>query len=147
MHRGGFCNFLYGGLITAIVLNPPERKLGKRTSVQCTEVRFVSFLSGGFITMTILNSPEKKLAKRISLQCIDRFLEQAVVNRYSFNHEKSVIFHIHCAAYETESCFSLTLFFQYMYIEQTLIGASAFFTTMRQCDKKHFILHNSKLKN
>ena len=32
-----FGSFLSGGLITAIVVNPPERKLSKRTSVQCTE--------------------------------------------------------------------------------------------------------------
>ena len=44
--------------ITAIVVNPPERKLAKRTSVQCTEVRFASFLSGGIITaiVKILNA-------------------------------------------------------------------------------------------
>ena len=32
-----FASFLSGGFITAIVVNPPERKLAKRTSVQwCT---------------------------------------------------------------------------------------------------------------
>ena len=30
-----FGSFLSGGLITAIVVNPPEKKLAKRTSVQC----------------------------------------------------------------------------------------------------------------
>jgi hypothetical protein len=30
-----FESFLSGGFITAIVVNPPERKLTKRTSVQC----------------------------------------------------------------------------------------------------------------
>ena len=30
-----FASFLSGGFITAIVLNQPERKLAKRTSVQC----------------------------------------------------------------------------------------------------------------
>ena len=29
-----FANFLSSGFITAIVVNPPERKLAKRTSVQ-----------------------------------------------------------------------------------------------------------------
>jgi hypothetical protein len=29
-----FANFLSGGFITAIVVNPPEKKLEKRTSVQ-----------------------------------------------------------------------------------------------------------------
>ena len=31
----GFACFLSGGFITAIVVNPPERKLAKRTSVHC----------------------------------------------------------------------------------------------------------------
>ena len=31
-----FASLLSGGFITAIVVNPPERKLAKRTSVQCT---------------------------------------------------------------------------------------------------------------
>ena len=30
-----FASFLSGGFITAIVVNPPERKLAKRTSVDC----------------------------------------------------------------------------------------------------------------
>ena len=30
-----FASFLSGGFITAIVVNPPERKLAKRTSVSC----------------------------------------------------------------------------------------------------------------
>ena len=38
-----FDSFLFGGFITAIVVNIPERKLAKRTSVQSTEVLFVSF--------------------------------------------------------------------------------------------------------
>ena len=32
-----FAGFLSGGFITAIVVNPPERKLAKRTSVQCSD--------------------------------------------------------------------------------------------------------------
>ena len=35
-HRLGFASFLTGGFITATVANPPERKLAKLTSVQCT---------------------------------------------------------------------------------------------------------------
>ena len=31
-----FSSFISGGFITAIVVNPPERKLSKCTSVQCT---------------------------------------------------------------------------------------------------------------
>ena len=30
-----FANFLSGGFITVIVVNPPEEKLKKRTSVRC----------------------------------------------------------------------------------------------------------------
>jgi hypothetical protein len=39
-----FASFLSGGFITAIVVNPPERKLAKRTSVQSVELK----LRGGF---------------------------------------------------------------------------------------------------
>ena len=35
MNRGAFFSFFSGGFITAIVVNPPERKLAKRTSVEC----------------------------------------------------------------------------------------------------------------
>ena len=35
--RFGFASFLSGGFITAIVVNPPERKLAKRTSVKFGE--------------------------------------------------------------------------------------------------------------
>ena len=38
MHRGAFASFLSGGFITAIVVNPPERKLAKRISVQCLTI-------------------------------------------------------------------------------------------------------------
>ena len=31
-----FAGFFSGGFITAIVVNPPERKLAKRISVYCT---------------------------------------------------------------------------------------------------------------
>ena len=33
-----FASFLSGGVITAIVVNPTERKLAKRTSVQCSNL-------------------------------------------------------------------------------------------------------------
>ena len=29
LHRGAFCQFLYSGFITAILVNPPEKKSGK----------------------------------------------------------------------------------------------------------------------
>jgi hypothetical protein len=38
-----FASFLSGGFITAIVVNPPDWKLAKRTSVQCTVMRFAYF--------------------------------------------------------------------------------------------------------
>ena len=34
-----FASFLSGGFIIAIVVNPPERKLSKRTSVRCSGVK------------------------------------------------------------------------------------------------------------
>jgi hypothetical protein len=39
-----FASFLSGGFITAIVVNPPERKLEKRTSVHCLVGRALSVL-------------------------------------------------------------------------------------------------------
>ena len=34
-------NFLSGGFITAIVVNPLERKLAKRTSVHCVDIKLI----------------------------------------------------------------------------------------------------------
>jgi hypothetical protein len=34
-----FAGFLSGGFITAIVVNPPEKKLAKLTYVYCTELK------------------------------------------------------------------------------------------------------------
>ena len=38
VHRGAFFQFFSGGFITAIVVNPPERKLAKRPSVQLSKL-------------------------------------------------------------------------------------------------------------
>ena len=35
-----FASFLSGGFITAIVVNSPERKLEKRTSVDCSDSQY-----------------------------------------------------------------------------------------------------------
>ena len=40
LHRGAFSSFFSGGFITAIVVNPPERKLAKRTSVHWDEIQY-----------------------------------------------------------------------------------------------------------
>ena len=40
-----FVSFLSGGFITAIVVNPPERKLAKRTSVKCGHTNLVNFFN------------------------------------------------------------------------------------------------------
>ena len=37
----GFASFLSGGFITAIVVNPPERKLVKRTSGQYCSMLYI----------------------------------------------------------------------------------------------------------
>ena len=37
-------SFFFGGFITAIVVNPPERKLAKRTSVQCTAFQILPLI-------------------------------------------------------------------------------------------------------
>ena len=39
-----FASFYSCVFITAIVVNPPERKLAKRTSVQCFGIKFISEL-------------------------------------------------------------------------------------------------------
>ena len=55
-------------MITAIVVNPPQRKLAKRTSVHCTEVCFANFFFSGFFTVIEVNPPERNLAKRTAVQ-------------------------------------------------------------------------------
>ena len=66
-----FASFLSGGFATIAVINPPERKLAKCTSVQFTELRFATFFSGGFIIAIVVNPPERRLAKRTSVQLLD----------------------------------------------------------------------------
>ena len=43
LHRGAFFSFFSGELITALVVNPPERKLAKRTSVDWAETVGLDF--------------------------------------------------------------------------------------------------------
>ena len=43
-----FASFLSGGFTTTAVINPPEKKLAKCTSVHCREMRFTRFPSGRF---------------------------------------------------------------------------------------------------
>ena len=70
-----FASFFSGGFITAIAVNPPSRKLARRTSVHCTELRFASLLSGGFTAMAVINPPEKKLANRTSVHCLKKGMD------------------------------------------------------------------------
>ena len=44
MHIGVICQFFPGGFITAIVVNPQERKLAKRTSVHCVKYNGLKIL-------------------------------------------------------------------------------------------------------
>ena len=37
LHIGAICQFFSGGFITAIVVNPVERRLAKDTSVHCSK--------------------------------------------------------------------------------------------------------------
>ena len=51
-----FASFFSGGLITAIVVFPPERKLAKRTSVDRSTARdFMVFFEGSVFTFQFLN--------------------------------------------------------------------------------------------
>ena len=62
VQRGAFCQFLSGGFITALVVNPldisfPERKLTKRTSVQCSVKINIHPIVNTFIKVIV---PSKK---------------------------------------------------------------------------------------
>ena len=48
-----FVSFLSGGFITAIVVNPPERKLAKCTSVHCPSIAAVTILQSLYSTNRI----------------------------------------------------------------------------------------------
>ena len=58
-----FAILLSGEFTAMAVINLPEKKLAKHTSVDYTEVRFARFLSDGFITAIVVNPPGRKLAK------------------------------------------------------------------------------------
>ena len=62
-----FSSFFSGGFITAIVGNPPERRLAKHSAVHRGE--FCHFPFSGFTTMAVMYPPEKKLEKCTSVQC------------------------------------------------------------------------------
>ena len=42
-----FASFFSGGFITAIVVNPPKRRLAKRTSVHCVDLALQKVGHGG----------------------------------------------------------------------------------------------------
>ena len=52
-----FASFHSGAFITAIVVNPPERKLAKRTSVHCTgtNIGFSLFSNGFHFRITVVS--------------------------------------------------------------------------------------------
>ena len=62
-----FASFLSGGFITAIVVNSPERKLTKRTSVRCIAAALISSvksLQDGclvFVVFSVLSIMESQL--------------------------------------------------------------------------------------
>ena len=47
-----FASFLFGGFITAIVVNPPERKLAIRTSMQSTNLFFRKYPTRSIILVS-----------------------------------------------------------------------------------------------
>ena len=49
-----FSSFFSGGFITAIVVNPPERQLAKRTSVHCTAAKLPKYVAA--LVVTYLNT-------------------------------------------------------------------------------------------
>ena len=56
VHRGAFCRFLSGGFFTAIVVTSPERKLAKRTSVQCLSDLCYTFYEGSVSVISAIPS-------------------------------------------------------------------------------------------
>ena len=76
-----FASLLSGGFITAIVVNPPERKLAKRTSVQCMEIfSFVQNVFGSFRSTAPLGSANSSstmhLCQQYCRKCRARFQRQ-----------------------------------------------------------------------
>ena len=63
----GFASFLSGGFTTMAVINPPEKKLVKRTSVLCIETKLPQNLDKNINSLLIppKNPPPKKLPKII----------------------------------------------------------------------------------
>ena len=70
-----FDSFFSGGFITAIVVNPPERKLAKRTSVHC-EATIESSETGGFIFKI-----GYRFASNAIRYCLDGMLMLGFLNR------------------------------------------------------------------
>ena len=60
-----FASFLTGGFTTMAVLNPPERKLSKRTSMQCTAVQIYNVMvercmEGRYFCRTCLQKSDRE---------------------------------------------------------------------------------------
>jgi hypothetical protein len=58
-----FASFFSGGFITAIVVNPPERKMAKCTSVHCIEKAYQLLKSKTALCFAIPVAPGKSLVK------------------------------------------------------------------------------------
>ena len=55
-----FSSLFSSGFITAIVVNPPERKLANRTSVHCTEIDFAMSFGAVLVKMIDLSKTESR---------------------------------------------------------------------------------------
>ena len=53
VHRGAFCQFFSCGFTTLTVINQPERKLAKRTSVHCALGANVRFKHNNYVAHTM----------------------------------------------------------------------------------------------
>ena len=71
-----FANFLSGGFTTMAVMNPPEKKLKKRTSVQCNEFKgFIKWYKVSFsFTIAILF-----FLKKSKLSCLQFFQKNSIL--------------------------------------------------------------------
>ena len=89
-HSAQFTSFFSGGFVTAIEVNPPERRLAKRTSVQWSEIRNMSMWSNKKIvkicTVSLCNF-HSDLKLRISTRnCMDKNYKEMA--KYSLIHIK-----------------------------------------------------------
>ena len=73
-----FSSFFSGGIIPVIVVNPPERKLAKRTSVQCLKILWKQHMSNSLSEMVwTLCILLKAQAWNVCVHCVGHVYSQS----------------------------------------------------------------------